>query len=171
MRGSIQHRPDRPAPWRARYRGPDGRQHSRSFDRKIDAERWLRAALAKVDRGEWVDPEHGHISWADYSIQLMAGRIHLAARTIETDRRCHHRATPWIGDVPLSRLTPELLRHMMSELTASAMPPRRSPRRCAGFDSPSTRRYGTGASSRHPLKGCDSPSFAAQTCASSTQPG
>ncbi|MBK5266261.1 MAG: site-specific integrase, partial [Acidimicrobiia bacterium] len=114
-----QHRPDRPAPWRARYRGPDGRFHSRSFDRKIDAERWLRGALTKVDRGEWVDPEHGHISWVDYSTRLLAGRIHLAARTIETDRRCHQRATPWIGDVPLSRLTPELLRHMMSELTAS----------------------------------------------------
>lgn len=123
MRGSVQHRPERPAPWRARYRGPDGRHHSRSFDRKIDAERWLRAALGKVDRGEWVDPEHGHISWADYSAQLMAGRIHLSARTIETDRRCHQRATPWIGDVPLARLTPELLRRMMSELTASGYAP------------------------------------------------
>lgn len=57
MRGSIQHRPDRLAPWRARYRGPDGRLHSKSFDRKIDAERWLRATLAKLDRGEWVAPE------------------------------------------------------------------------------------------------------------------
>lgn len=123
MRGSIQHRPERPAPWRARYRGPDGRHHSRSFDRKIDAERWLRAALGRVDRGEWVDPEHGHIRWADYSAQLMAGRIHLSPRTIETDLRCHQRATPWVGDVPVSRLTPELLRRMMSELTASGYAP------------------------------------------------
>ena len=123
MRGSIQHRPDRPAPWRARYRGPDARHHSKSFDRKIDAERWLRAALAKVDRGEWVDPNHGHLGWTDYSTQLMAGRIHLSARTLETDRRCHQRAGPWIGDVPLSRLTPELLRQMMAELTASGYAP------------------------------------------------
>jgi integrase len=123
MRGSIQHRPNRPAPWRARYRGPDGRHHSRSFDRKIDAERWLRVALTKVDRGEWVDPEQGHIGWADYSVQLLAGRIHLSARTIETDRRCHERAVPWIGDVSVSRLTPELLRRMMAELTASGYAP------------------------------------------------
>ena len=123
MRGSIQHRPDRPAPWRARYQGPDGRHHSRSFDRKIDAERWLRAVLGKVDRGEWVDPDHGNISWADYSAQLLAGRIHLSPRTIETDLRCHQRAVPFIEDVPLSRLTPELLRHMMSELTASGYAP------------------------------------------------
>jgi integrase len=123
MRGSIQHRPDRPAPWRARYRGPDGRFHSKSFDRKVDAERWLRAALGKLDRGEWVDHDHGHIRWVDYSTQLLAGRIHLSARTIETDRRCHQRALPLVGEVPLSRLTPELQRRMMAELTASGYAP------------------------------------------------
>jgi len=46
MRGTIQRRPDRSAPWRARYRGLDGRQQSKSIDRTIDAERWLRAEPA-----------------------------------------------------------------------------------------------------------------------------
>ena len=119
MRGSIQHRPDRPAPWRARYWYVDGRQRSKSFGRKVDAERWLRSELAKVDRGEWVDPELGSVPWADYSAKVLTGRVHLAARTIETDRVCHGRASPWIGDVPLSRLTPELLRQLMAELTAA----------------------------------------------------
>ncbi|MDH3397894.1 MAG: site-specific integrase [Acidimicrobiia bacterium] len=123
MRGSIQHRPDRPAPWRARYRGPDGRQYSKSFDRKIDADRWLRAELADLDRGQWVDPEHGHIEWAEYSNQVLAGRTHLAARTLETDRRCHARVEPWIGDIPLSRITPEQLRRMMADLTAAGYAP------------------------------------------------
>ena len=123
MRGSIQHRPDRPAPWRARYLGPDGRQRSRSFDRRIDAERWLRSQLAKLDRGEWVDPDYGQIEWAEYSAQLIAGRTHLAARTQETDRRCHERAAQLIGDVPLTRLTPELLRRIMAELTAAGYAP------------------------------------------------
>ena len=123
MRGSIQHRPDRPAPWRARYWYVDGRQRSKSFGRKVDAERWLRSELAKLDRGEWVDPELGSVTWADYSAQLMASRVHLAARTIETDRRCHERASPMIGHAPLSRLTPELLRQLMAELTASGYAP------------------------------------------------
>ena len=79
MRGSIQHRPDRASPWRARYYGPDGRQRSKSFNRKIDAERWLVSERSKLDRGEWIDPESGQISWAEYSTQLMASRVHLAA--------------------------------------------------------------------------------------------
>src|SRR5688500_6382012 len=38
---AIDRRPNRRKPWRARYWGPDGRQHSRSFARKADAQRWL----------------------------------------------------------------------------------------------------------------------------------
>jgi integrase len=123
VRGSIEHRPDRPAEWRARYRGPDGTFHSRSFDRKIDAERWLRATLAKIDRGEWVDPAHGTIAWGDYSTQLLAARTHLSPRTVETDRLCHQRALGHIGSVPLVRLTPELLRTMIADLTANGYAP------------------------------------------------
>ncbi len=123
MNGSIQHRPDRSKPWRARYWAPDGRQISKSFRRKVDAERWLRDEIANLERGLWVDPTHGRIAWADYSAQLLEGRGHLAARTIETDRRCHARAAEWIGAVRLNRLTPELLRKLMSELTARGYAP------------------------------------------------
>jgi hypothetical protein len=36
--------------WRARYRHPElGTQHQRTFDRKVDAQRWLRQALGKLD--------------------------------------------------------------------------------------------------------------------------
>ena len=38
---SIEYRPDRPKPYRARYWAPDGKLHSRSFARKDDAQRWL----------------------------------------------------------------------------------------------------------------------------------
>ena len=53
--------------WRARYRGPDGRERSRHFARKVDAERWARAELAKLDRGEWTDPERGQITVGEYA--------------------------------------------------------------------------------------------------------
>jgi len=123
MRGTVQYRPDRRAPWRARYRGPDGREHSRSFDRKIDAERWLRTELARLDRGQWIDPDRGAITWADYSLEVIADRPHLSPRTIETDRLCHNRVVAWIGDVPLTRLTHEQLRHLMAELTTAGYAP------------------------------------------------
>lgn len=38
---ALDHRPDRPKPWRARYRGADGRQYAKTFTRKGDALKWL----------------------------------------------------------------------------------------------------------------------------------
>ena len=73
MAGSIQHRRERPKPWRARYRGPDGREHSKSFARKIDAERWIRLELAAADRGLWVDPTAGDVAFGDWVGNWSAG--------------------------------------------------------------------------------------------------
>ena len=51
--GSVTRRDHR---WRARYRHPElGTQHQRTFDRKVDAQRWLRQELSKLDTGTWVD--------------------------------------------------------------------------------------------------------------------
>lgn len=39
--------------WRARYRAPDGRERSQTFDRKVDAQQWLAEVEAskEADRG------------------------------------------------------------------------------------------------------------------------
>ena len=120
--GWIEDRGDRGLRWRARYRGPDGLVRSRSFATKVSARRWLTDQQSKIDQASWVTPELGRIGWADYSEQLQAGRSHLAARTVETDRRCHERVAELIGDVQLIRLTPDLLRKLTSELAGRYAP-------------------------------------------------
>lgn len=42
--------------WRARYWGPGGKRHSRSFGDKLSAERWLVEERKLIDRGEWRPP-------------------------------------------------------------------------------------------------------------------
>lgn len=80
--GWIRRRPERPSPWRAGYRGPDGREHSKAFERKVDAERWLRTELQKQDLGIWVDPEAGTISFEEWSAIWMSGRVGLTEKTL-----------------------------------------------------------------------------------------
>ncbi len=46
---SIAKRPD--GQWRARYRDGAGREHSKHFDRKVDAQRWLDETTASVVTG------------------------------------------------------------------------------------------------------------------------
>ncbi len=53
--------------WRARYRDPDGKEHARHFDRKIDAQRWLDEVTASLVTGQYVDPRAGRISFETYA--------------------------------------------------------------------------------------------------------
>ena len=64
MSEGITRRGDR---WRARYRHPEtGRQHEQSFARQTDAVRWRRQQLDAFDRGRWVDPQAGKVSFLRY---------------------------------------------------------------------------------------------------------
>ena len=42
--------------WRARYRGPDGRERNKTFRRKSDAEHWLTQQRSLMAQGDWTDP-------------------------------------------------------------------------------------------------------------------
>jgi integrase len=63
-----------PRRWRARYRGPDRRERSRTFERKIDAERWLSGIQVAMTRGEWNDPARARLPLGDWSRQWLASR-------------------------------------------------------------------------------------------------
>jgi len=52
--------------WQARHRAPDGREVSKQFARKVDAERWLITQAAAVIKGDWTDPARGKVPFADY---------------------------------------------------------------------------------------------------------
>jgi integrase len=62
---SIKKRPD--GKWRARYRDGDGREHSKHFARKVDAQDWLDGVTADVVTGRWVDPRRAQTRFGVYS--------------------------------------------------------------------------------------------------------
>lgn len=63
--------------WRARYRGPDRRERSRTFQRRADAERWLRSQEQAVERGDWVDPARSGVQLSTWAEQWLLGRSDL----------------------------------------------------------------------------------------------
>ena len=50
--------------YRVRYRGPDGRERSRNFKRKVDAENYLTTVESAKLAGTWTDPTHGKMTLA-----------------------------------------------------------------------------------------------------------
>ena len=71
--------------YQARYRTPDGRTRSNTFERRRDAERWLRDELARIDRGDWIDPNAGTVTFAEWANRWMTTRLHIRDSTRERD--------------------------------------------------------------------------------------
>jgi integrase len=53
--------------WRARYRDPAGRERSKSFARKVDAERFLVGMEDAKLRGAYVDPQLGRVGFGEWA--------------------------------------------------------------------------------------------------------
>ena len=60
--------------WRARYRDPDGREHARHFDRKVDAQRWLDKVTVDLLTGRYVDPNAGRTALGAFAVRWLAAR-------------------------------------------------------------------------------------------------
>jgi hypothetical protein len=53
--------------WRARYRDPSGRERSKSFARKVDAEQFLVGIEDTKLRGAYVDPQLGRVLFGEWA--------------------------------------------------------------------------------------------------------
>lgn len=85
---SIKKRPN--GTWRARYRDAEGKEHARHFKLRGSvtnpdpgtAQHWLNEELAKLTRGEWVNPKDGQATlarfyedWADRQIWATGTKV------------------------------------------------------------------------------------------------
>lgn len=61
---SIQKRTSRTGEtrWVARYRDPNGKERSKTFDTQRQAKKWIAEKQTTIDRGEWIDPQDSKIT-------------------------------------------------------------------------------------------------------------
>ena len=94
-----------PVHWRARYRDNNGRECSQTFERRIDAERFLERTGADVQRGEWIDPALRRTSFDEWASAWWATTVRLRPTT----RRGYHQllhghVLPYFGARPLASI-------------------------------------------------------------------
>jgi integrase len=103
---SINKRPD--GRWRARYRGPDGREITRHFDRKSDGEQWLTSVEHTKLAGTYVDPALGRTTlamWATSWLEAVAPTLKPSTAT-SYEGLLRVRVLPTLGATPLASLRP-----------------------------------------------------------------
>ena len=91
--------------YEARLRGPDGRNHSKTFHRLDDAKAFRTAVLAGRDRGEWKDPRVDRLTFQQWTAapEWERHQTTLRPKTKEIYKRAIDRAVNSLGSIPLSR--------------------------------------------------------------------
>jgi integrase len=107
-----------PRRWVAIYTNPaaPSRRGARSFERKVDAERFLAVTQSAQLRNEWVDPKAGRVTVREYGVTW------LASRSIRPSTR--ERYTGYLtyinrlGDFPLSALSRSIMETWQAGIVA-----------------------------------------------------
>ena len=122
----IEDRGDRPGKrWRVRYRDPEGRERSQSFERKTDASRFKSEQEAKMHRGEWLDPNAGKISFGEWSARWLSGLHSIKPKTLTGyESLLRVRVLPTFGSTELRRITPAMVREWQTAMLDEVSPAR-----------------------------------------------
>lgn len=111
--------------WRARYRGPDGKERSRTFDRKVDAERFLATVEADKVRGDWVDPARQQGTVREWAERWQATTVSLEPATVAWyAAKLRNHVLPALGDFRVGALDQLAVRTWVAEMVASGAGPR-----------------------------------------------
>jgi integrase len=113
--------------WRARYRDPSGRERSKSFTRKVDAERFLVAVGADLVRGQWVDPQHGRTTVGELAERWFATTAALKPKTREDYRSLlDNHVLPAFGQRPVASIDTLAVRGWLAGLVSGGLSPSRA---------------------------------------------
>ena len=106
--------------WQAAFRDPSGRERTRTFDVKRDAQAWLDTNGADLARGGWIDPDRGKVTFGEYADDWISTRPDLRPRTVALYRSLLKRhLLPAFGATPIAKLTSSSVSHWHAILVAS----------------------------------------------------
>lgn len=108
--------------WAARWRDQADRQRSRSFDRKVDAERFLDQVRADLARGEYIDPAAGKVTLRKQASEWLASQTTDPASQEATERRIRTQILPILGDLELRALRPSTIQAWLAGLGKTHSP-------------------------------------------------
>lgn len=117
MAGSIAKRPN--GKWRARYRDEAGKEHSRHFTRKIDAQRWLDEVTTSVLTGTYVDPRAGNQTFDQFYAGWAPRQVWVPSTRSNADLAT---ASAPFGPLPMSSIRRSHLEAWVKAMSAELAP-------------------------------------------------
>jgi integrase len=100
---------------------------SKSFRRRIDADRWLAGEVGKVDAGAWVDPAAGEVLVAEWAAAWVAGLHSLKPKTAAGyESLLRSRVLPTFGAFQLRQVSAAAIRAWLAAMLDEGLSPARA---------------------------------------------
>src|SRR4051794_6334860 len=106
--------PKRPnGKYRTRYLDENGVEHSKHFDRRIDAKRFDDEMKARLVTGTFVDPGAGRITFRDYAEHWRSVAAHRPSTADQVRRSLDNHVYPVLGGRQLASILPSDLKALV----------------------------------------------------------
>ena len=113
----IRRHPKAPDRWQVRYVDPYGKERSKNFARKVDAEKYLHTVEVQKIRGEWTDPAAGKTRFGEWAVQVDATRPNRRDSTRARDSsQLRNLILPTFDNAELGAVQPSEIRAWIADL-------------------------------------------------------
>lgn len=109
--------------WRARWREyPGGPQKSRTFDRKLDAQRFLDSVRGDLVKGAYVDPDAGRVTFQEFAEEWRTMQAHRPSTAAQCETYLRRHAYPALGRRALADIRPSHIQAWVREVSQHLAP-------------------------------------------------
>lgn len=108
--------------WRARWRTPESESRSKTFTRKVDAQRWLTHTEHTKLSGAYTDLSAGKVAFADYAGDWVANQVWRPSTTVRIETILANHLKPRFGTMAMASITPSHVQTMVKSLSTTMAP-------------------------------------------------
>jgi integrase len=101
-----------------------GRERTKTFQRKGDAQRWINPQEADKARDQWIDPQGGRTRFEEYALSWLRTKNDVSEGTKANHRsRLTKHAIPFLGMTHIAKIRPKDVREFATQLTEAGLAP------------------------------------------------
>lgn len=108
--------------WIARTLTPDGRERTRTFDRRIDAERWITSVEASKLAGTYVDPARGRQRFEEFAREWKSAQVHRPTTEVQLETHLVRHILPTFGSRPIAGIRPSEIQAWVKDRSEKLAP-------------------------------------------------
>jgi integrase len=103
--------------WRVRWYEPGGARRSRTFPRKVDADRWAVKVTHDQHSGTYVSHDAGRVTFKAYAEEWRAAKAHRKSTAEQVESHLRNHVYPVLGDRPIGSITPREIQALVTGCT------------------------------------------------------